>query len=318
MHASMCNLARTTEEICQLAQLPERSTTPRYNCIRQPLFPFQPLTHVAPDILHMYLRITDLLFERALERMRCVDGINGRANRRANTSAVVQRFVDFVNRLGVPLRWGKQPNGELFFSSLNAHQRDLILSQTPLTDFIPENENGFEIQCLWRSFNEICKKLNRPPDITKTALFDLGEQCKGWVVRFLETHLARDCTPYMHIFAYHAVESIALHGPMHLQSQQRLEYLNHSTTQIYHRGTNHHKAGKAFVQSINRTNRVTTLSRENVRPKRVYRCTECKSEDHRRTKCPRRYLGFGFCGPENVGHLKSTLLEQGQCEPPGT
>ena len=60
---------RTIEEIQQLA------LKKKYGCIQQPLFPSIPIDHVIPDILHLFLRINDVLINLLVLRLRRMDGI---------------------------------------------------------------------------------------------------------------------------------------------------------------------------------------------------------------------------------------------------
>ena len=51
--------ARTIEEIKQLALVNNKDL--KYGCIHQPLFPSIPIDHIIPDILFLFLRISDIL-----------------------------------------------------------------------------------------------------------------------------------------------------------------------------------------------------------------------------------------------------------------
>lgn len=52
--------AQTIERIQELAKMSKRGNQ-KYSCVRQPLFPSIPIDHVIPDVLHLYLRICDIL-----------------------------------------------------------------------------------------------------------------------------------------------------------------------------------------------------------------------------------------------------------------
>jgi len=58
------NELRTIKEIQTLAKKIKGS---KYGCIRQPLFPSIPVDHVIPDILHLFLRISDVLINMYFE-----------------------------------------------------------------------------------------------------------------------------------------------------------------------------------------------------------------------------------------------------------
>ena len=50
--------ARSIEEIKECAG---KTSEEKYNCCRQPILPSIPIHHVVPDVLHLFLRVTDLL-----------------------------------------------------------------------------------------------------------------------------------------------------------------------------------------------------------------------------------------------------------------
>ena len=51
--------ARTIQEIKCLALVKNKDL--KYGCIHQPLFPSIPINHIIPDVLHLFLRISDIL-----------------------------------------------------------------------------------------------------------------------------------------------------------------------------------------------------------------------------------------------------------------
>ena len=64
---------RTVEEIQHLATLSKNKE--KYGCIQQPLFPSIPIHQVIPDILHLFLRICDVLINLLILELRTMDGI---------------------------------------------------------------------------------------------------------------------------------------------------------------------------------------------------------------------------------------------------
>ena len=62
---------RTVEEIQHLATLSKNKE--KYGCIHQPLFPSIPIHRVIPDILHLFLRICDVLINLLILELRTMD-----------------------------------------------------------------------------------------------------------------------------------------------------------------------------------------------------------------------------------------------------
>ncbi|XP_071107251.1 uncharacterized protein [Haliotis cracherodii] len=63
--------ARTIEEITVLA----RKKSQNLNCVHTPLFDFIPLWRRVPDMLHLYLRISDQLVKHLISELRLMDNI---------------------------------------------------------------------------------------------------------------------------------------------------------------------------------------------------------------------------------------------------
>ena len=64
---------RKVQEIQHLATLSKNKE--KYGCIQQPLFPSIPIHRVIPDILHLFLRICDVLINLLILKLRTMDGI---------------------------------------------------------------------------------------------------------------------------------------------------------------------------------------------------------------------------------------------------
>jgi len=59
----------TIDEIKNLAKSKKRGVE-IYGCVRQPLFPTIPINPVIPDVLHLFLRISDLLINLLITDLR--------------------------------------------------------------------------------------------------------------------------------------------------------------------------------------------------------------------------------------------------------
>ena len=68
--------ARTIGEIKLLSALPKsRSTDEKYGCKNEPLFPFIPIDHTIPDILPLFLRLSDVLINLLILGLRTHDAV---------------------------------------------------------------------------------------------------------------------------------------------------------------------------------------------------------------------------------------------------
>ena len=100
--------ARTIDEIKLLSALPKiRSTDEKHGCKNQPLFPFIPIDHTIPDILHLFLRISDVLINLLILGLRTHDAVK-------NTRTVNQ---DFKNTSNFLMRNAKFPSTRTWISN---------------------------------------------------------------------------------------------------------------------------------------------------------------------------------------------------------
>ena len=67
------NGARTVKSITSCRS---QSKAKQYGCIHAPLFPTISITHVIPDVLHIFSRITDVLFDLLIMDIQRQDGVD--------------------------------------------------------------------------------------------------------------------------------------------------------------------------------------------------------------------------------------------------
>ena len=97
---SWCSIedgARTVEEIQKLALEKKRGL--KYGCIQQPLFPAIPVDHVVPDILHLFLRISDVLVNLLILDLRTMDAIEKCRSTESKqaTSKNLDKYITYLN-----------------------------------------------------------------------------------------------------------------------------------------------------------------------------------------------------------------------------
>ena len=68
--------ARSVEEIIKLSKLAKKKGVETYGCAREPLFPSIAVDHVVPDILHLFLRICDVMINLLILELRRLDSIH--------------------------------------------------------------------------------------------------------------------------------------------------------------------------------------------------------------------------------------------------
>ena len=74
-----------------MSKLPKRKDIEKFGCIRQPLFSI-PIDHIVPDILHLFLKVSDVLINLLILERRRLDGIE---KRKQNT--YLDQYIKFLN-----------------------------------------------------------------------------------------------------------------------------------------------------------------------------------------------------------------------------
>ena len=65
-----------------------------YGCVREPLFPSITIDHVIPDILHLFLRICDVLINLLILELRRLDSVHKkRCSKSVELVKVYERFL---------------------------------------------------------------------------------------------------------------------------------------------------------------------------------------------------------------------------------
>ena len=86
--------ARSIEEIQNCAKK-RKNTKDKYNCSRQPIFPI-PLDHIVPDILHLFLRITDVLINLLILELRRLDSTE-KVSSHSKDSTLLEKYEKYLN-----------------------------------------------------------------------------------------------------------------------------------------------------------------------------------------------------------------------------
>lgn len=85
---------------CTIADIVSRSVKHKHQqlgCARAPLFHSIPLDHVIPDVLHLFLRVTDILFNLLILDIRRQDGIEQRVRPDSVNSSSLSKLQSFLN-----------------------------------------------------------------------------------------------------------------------------------------------------------------------------------------------------------------------------
>lgn len=257
-----------------------RTKVQNFNCSHAPMFPFVPISNVIPDTLHLFLRISDILFLKFLGSLKRLDNIGesvGTYDAAAMTN--IARFEHFARNLNIEFNFFcDKESKKLCFTQLPAQQRLKIFESINLSDFLPNEKKIDSMKFLWSELIALYRMMNL--ELNENQIEEFSHRARRWAIVFSkEVYMAADVTPYIHILVYHMAEAMKIHGNLGLLSQQTFELLNHQVTQQYFRGSNHAHV-EAFAQVFRKQSRMTRLQATCARVKRKY----CKSSLYNRVK----------------------------------
>ena len=276
--------ARTIDEIQKLSKLPKRKSkdkeTETYGCKQQPLFPFIPIDHIIPDVLHLFLRVTDVLTNLLILDLRTSDVVK----KLTKEQSMFEKYIKFLNetcKVSFHTYMDKQ-NKNLKWRDLTGPEKLKLFKNINIIQLFPDLPNNDKIQEIWTSFFGIYQQLQSNDQLNADQLQDDVDE---WITLFLSIYQTKHVTPYMHIFRSHVPQFIKIYGTLSPFSQQGLEKLNDDITKDYFRSTNHHDT-ESLSQLMFKLNRLEELSHDSYRIKNTHVCKLCKSTGHNSRTCP--------------------------------
>lgn len=257
-------------EHANIKLLTSRKREQNFNCSHVPLFPFVPITNVIPDTLHLFLRISDVLFMKFLGSLKRLDNIDeSLSTYDPSVMTNISRFEQFARKLNIEFDFFiDSQSKKLCFTQLPAQQRMKIFEAINLSHFLPNEKNIDLLKFLWSELLQLYHLMNC--ELNDDEILQFSQRARNWALIFSQkVYLAADVTPYIHILLYHVTEAMKIHGNLGLYTQQPFEFLNHQITQQYFRASNHAHV-RAFEQIFRKQARLSFLQTTCIRIKRKY------------------------------------------------
>lgn len=273
--------ARTISEIQECAQIKKRKNTEhlKCGCINQPIFPCIPITRVIPDILHLFLRISDVLTNLLILELRRLDGIDKVNSKDANRTSQYEKFLNEQCKISFHFYTDKGSK-EMKWRDLVGPEKLKLFSKINLPELYPDLPNVEKIQKIWKDFLSIYNLLRS----LNTDSQEVKEEATKWITLFLEVYQTKHVTPYMHTLVYHIPEFISLYGSLAPFSQQGLEKLNDNITKDYFRSTNHRKDSlESLMMKLNRLQELSDTKEQTHY--QIHCCKLCKQPGHNSRTC---------------------------------
>ena len=275
--------ARTIAEIQELSKSAHKKGVETYGCIRQPLFPSIAVDHIVPDILHLFLRISDVLINLLILELRRQDGLK-KKSKSSSTMPQVTVYEQFLNdECKVSFHfYPDKVTKETKWRDLTGPEKVKLFSKISIPTLFPNVPQAAEVQKLWTDFFSIYQTLRSTEKIPHVSF---QTRATNWVKLFKGVYQSKHITPYIHLFVNHISEFLSVHGTIAAFSQQGLEKLNDDVTKYYFRSTNH-RDKECLKQIILKLNRLEELE-DNCygRKKLSHVCRICKQVGHNAKTC---------------------------------
>ena len=152
--------ARTTAGIVSCHQKPKCK---QLGCVHAPLFDMIPIDHVIPDILHLFLRVTDILFNLIVLEIRRQDGIEQCVQIESVNSSSLSKLESFLNETcHIPFKFYIcKESKQLKWRDLMGPEKLVLFKEIDLPALFPQLLNVCTTQALWRGFMDLYQMLQR-------------------------------------------------------------------------------------------------------------------------------------------------------------
>ena len=275
--------ARTIAEIQKLSKSAHKKGVETYGCLRQPLFPSIAVDHIVPDILHLFLRISDVLINLLILELRRQDGLK-KKSKSSSTMPQVTVYEQFLNdECKVSFHfYSDKVTKETKWRDLTGPEKVKLFSKISIQTLFPNVPQAAEVQKLWTDFFSIYQTLRSTEKIPHVSF----QTCAtNWVKLFKSVYQSKHITPYIHLFVNHISEFLSVHGTIAAFSQQGLEKLNDDVTKYYFRSTNHRdkECLKQIILKLNRLEELEDNCYGRKKLSHVYRI--CKQVGHNAKTC---------------------------------
>jgi hypothetical protein len=197
-------------------------------------------TEIIPDLLHLFLRISDKLEDCLFNNLREQKDISVIFSKDKNYI----KFSIFVDYLGIKNFLSFKDNHTFEKRQLSGKEKKLFFENITtdlFLEIIREPQKALQLYKLWFNFYYIflCIQSN---ELTSDEIKD---KTKKWLELFLTLYKRSDITPYMHTFTHHLYEFKGRDIDLNLYSQEGAEAQNSFSIKQYYSSTNRKNSKKA-------------------------------------------------------------------------
>ena len=170
-----------------------------------------PLLHYIPDLMHLYFRIFDKLFELLIGNIQILDKLINLNEKKFcitdyKTLHKLETFI--IEECRIRNFKFIISKGELKYKSFNGNEMNKIATKIIFHNIINDHQKVEKIQIIWDAFNKIYESIKKNELSPQNIKFQTSE----WLKTFLLVYQKSNVTPYMHIFVSHLHEFVYLYG----------------------------------------------------------------------------------------------------------
>ena len=226
----------------------------RNGYVNIPLFRI-PFHRIYIDMLHLFLRITDILYDLFFRDLREIDG---KQNNQIDMlkQPHLNHFFSYLSETFKIRRPYYIDGKTIKIRDLQGPEKKKVFNEIDLRTFAQDNVKVIKINELWKDFMLIFNRI-KSEDISKEYI---KTKTKAWLLSFSDLYDASHITPYMHCFGNHLHEFVDLYGAVNKFNLEGLEKLNHLTHSHVFRATNMHS--NYLTQILKKRNRIEVSCRE--------------------------------------------------------
>lgn len=186
----------------QLTRFKGFSGKEKYGCIHEPIFPSIPIDCAIPDILHLFLRISDTLINILILELRRMDRIE---KLRKKEFKHLNTYITYLNincKICFHMYVDKESN-VLKWRDLTGPEKLKLFASINIPELFPNLKNADIVQKLWDIFKAICQILWSNKKLDENGITDFTTKVTSWVTLFPSVYHTRHVTPYMHVLVAH-------------------------------------------------------------------------------------------------------------------
>lgn len=226
----------------------------KFGQINTPIITSIPFHRIVVDMLHLFLRITDVLVDLFVINLKELDGYQ---QNKLNLDAQPHFngfLVDLVEQYNI-----KSPflieNKDIKVRDFQGPEKEKLFSDFDLKKYAKGNEKIKKINQLWLDFYSMYTQIKKK----ELKHLDVKTKTKDWLLAFAAIYDAKHITPNIHIFVNHVHEFIDKYSDVNQFNVEGLEKLNHMTHSQVFRATNN--SADYLKQIMRKRNRMEVLCR---------------------------------------------------------